>query len=72
MSNWVVVYRVSPGMKEVHSPAAPSDRRALAQARTLHLQGCEVLRIIGPDKTNLSDDRIDSWIANGRDRMLAE
>jgi hypothetical protein len=37
------------------------------------MQGCEVLRIIGPDKTTLSDDRINSWIANGRDRVgLAE
>lgn len=72
MSHWVVVYRTSPGTRECRSPSAPTDRRALAQARALHMQGCEVLRIIGPDKTLLSDDRINRWIANGRDRVLAE
>jgi hypothetical protein len=73
MSSWVVVYRTSPGVKETRSPSAPTERRALAQARTLHMQGCEIIRIKGPDDTAVPDTRLDHWIANGRSRFdLAE
>ena len=66
MSNWIVVYSIAPGTKETRSPLCPSERRALAQARTLHMQGCKVIRIDGPDGSSVSDNRIDQWIANGR------
>jgi hypothetical protein len=73
MTDWFVVYRTSPGAKETRSPSAPTERRALAHARALHFQGCEVLRIQGPDDVAVSDHRINHWIANGRDRYdLAE
>jgi hypothetical protein len=73
MTDWIVVYRTSPGMREVRAPSAPSERRALAHARTLHMEGCEVLRIVGPNGSTLSEERINRWIADGRDRLgLAE
>jgi hypothetical protein len=73
MTDWFVVYRTSPGAKETRSPSAPTERRALAHARALHFQGCEVLKIKGPDDTAVSEHRINHWIANGRDRYdLAE
>ncbi len=68
MSGWIVVYRTSLGARETRSPSAPTERRALAQARTLHMQGCEVLGIKGPDDLAVSEDRINRWIASGRDR----
>jgi hypothetical protein len=33
------------------------------------MQGCEVIRIDGPDNKTVSDTRIDNWIVNGRDRL---
>jgi hypothetical protein len=69
MSDWVVIYRTSPGTRETRSPSAPTERRALAHARALHMQGCEVIRINGPDNKTVSDTRIDNWIVNGRDRL---
>jgi hypothetical protein len=69
MSDWVVIYRTSPGVRETRSPSAPTERRALAQARTLYMQGCQVIRINGPDNKTVSDKRIDNWIVNGRDRL---
>jgi hypothetical protein len=68
MSDWIIIYRTSPGTKETRSPSAPSERRALAQARTLHMQGCEVIRIQGPDDFLVPDKRIEQWVTNGRDR----
>jgi hypothetical protein len=73
MTDWVVVYRTSLGVRETRSPSAPTERRALAQARTLHMQGCEILRILGPGDSEVSEQRLNLWIANGRDRLdLAE
>jgi hypothetical protein len=69
MTDWVVVYKTSLGARETRSPSNPTERRALAQARTLHMQGCEVLRIKGPDDSEVSENRINQWIANGRDRL---
>ena len=69
MTDWVVIYRTSLGARETRSPSAPTERRALAQARTLHMQGCEVLRIKGPDNTEVSEQRINRWIADGRDKL---
>jgi hypothetical protein len=69
MSDWVVIYRTSPGTRETRSPSAPTERRALAQARALYMQGCQVIRINGPDNMTVSDKRIDNWIVNGRDRL---
>jgi hypothetical protein len=73
MTQWFVVYRTSLGVRETRSPSAPTERRALAQARTLHMQGCEILGIKGPGDTEVSEKRLNLWIANGRDRLdLAE
>jgi len=33
------------------------------------MQGCEVLRIKGPDNTEVSEQRINRWIADGRDKL---
>jgi hypothetical protein len=69
MTDWVVVYRTSLGVRETRSPSNPTERRALAQARTLHMQGCEVLSIKGPGDAEVSEKRLNLWIANGRDRL---
>jgi hypothetical protein len=66
MSNWIVVYKIAPGTKVTRSPHCPTEQRALAQARTLHMQGCEIVRIDGPDGSCVPDNRLDHWIANGR------
>ena len=66
MSSWIVVYRIAPGTRETRSPHCPSERRALAHARTLHMLGCLVMRIDGPDGGSVPDNRLDNWIANGR------
>jgi hypothetical protein len=34
-----------------------------------YMQGCQVIRINGPDNKTVSDTRIDNWIINGRDRL---
>jgi hypothetical protein len=69
MSDWIVIYRTSPGTRETRSPSAPTERRALAQARTLHMQGCHVIRIKGPDDFLVPERRIENWVANGRDQL---
>jgi hypothetical protein len=69
MSEWIVIYRTSPGTRETRSPSAPTERRALAQARTLHMQGCQVIRIKGPDDSLVPEQRIEQWVANGRDKL---
>jgi hypothetical protein len=69
MSDWVIIYRTSPGTRETCSPSAPTERRALAQARTLHMQGCQVIRIKGPDDALVPEKRIEHWVANGRDKL---
>jgi hypothetical protein len=66
MSNWIVVYRIAPGTRETRSPQCPTERRALVQARTLHMQGCKVIRVVGPDGAAIPNNRLDNWIANGR------
>jgi hypothetical protein len=66
MACWIVVYSVAPGTRETRSPHCPTERRALAQARTLHMQGCKVIRIDSPDGGAVPNNRLDSWIANGR------
>ncbi len=71
MSGWVIVYRTSLGARETRSPSAPTERRALAQARILHMQGCEVIAIKGPDAA-VSEDRINRWIASGRNGQGCE
>jgi hypothetical protein len=72
-SEWVVVYRSHPGARETRSPSAPSERRALAQARTLHFLNCEIIRIDGPAGATIAERRLNDWLANGRDRLgLAE
>jgi hypothetical protein len=69
MSDWIVIYRTSPGTRETRSPSAPTERRALAQARTLHMQGCHVIRIKGPNDFLVPERRIENWVANGRDQL---
>lgn len=68
-SDWVVVYRSHAGARETRSPSAPSERRALAQARTLHFQNCEIIRIEGPAGATITERRLNDWLANGRDRL---
>ncbi len=69
MSDWVVIYQTSPGTRETRSPSAPTETRALAHARTLHMQGCQVIRIKGPDDSLVPEKRIERWVANGRDKL---
>jgi hypothetical protein len=33
------------------------------------MQGCEVLRIKGPGDSEVSEQRINRWIADGRDQI---